>query len=90
MIVAIMIVLLVSVLNLGGCARPAQSTDPETIVKTYESLTRLGDIQTTYGPAYVGGLKTAGINRIMCAPSPISRVTDGKSTNVKYVMFDIP
>jgi branched-chain amino acid transport system substrate-binding protein len=68
----------------------AQSTDPETIVKTYENLTHLGDIQTTHGSAYVGGLKTAGINRIMCAPSPISRVTDGKSTNVKYVMFDIP
>lgn len=68
----------------------AQSLDPETIVKTYESLTQSGDLQTTIGPAYVGGLKTVGVNRVICAPYAISRVTDGVSTNVKYVMLDIP
>lgn len=68
----------------------AKSLDPETIVKTYEGLTQLGDLQTTLGPAYVGGLKTLGVNRVICAPYAISRVTDGKSTNVKYIMLDIP
>jgi hypothetical protein len=68
----------------------AQSIDPEAIVKTFEGLTQLGDLQTTLGPAYVGGLKTLGVNRVICAPYAISRVTDGKSTNVKYIMLDIP
>ena len=68
----------------------AGSIDSETIVKTYEGLTELGDLQTTLGPAYVGGLKTLGVNRVICAPYAISRVTDGQSTNVEYVMLDIP
>jgi branched-chain amino acid transport system substrate-binding protein len=68
----------------------AQSIDPETIVKTYESLTKLGDLQTTLGPAYVGGKKTFGVNRAICAPYVIARVTDGVSKNVKFVMLDIP
>jgi branched-chain amino acid transport system substrate-binding protein len=68
----------------------AQSIDPKTIVKTYEGLTKLGDLQTTLGPAYVGGLKTLGVNRVICAPYAISRVTDGVSKNVKFVMLDIP
>jgi branched-chain amino acid transport system substrate-binding protein len=68
----------------------AKSIDPETILKTYEGLTKLGDLQTTLGPGYVGGLKTLGVNRVICAPYAISRVTDGKSTNVKFIMVDLP
>jgi branched-chain amino acid transport system substrate-binding protein len=68
----------------------AKSLNPETIVKTYEGLTQLGDLQTTLGPAYVGGQKTCGVNRVICAPYAIARVTDGVSKNVKFVMLDIP
>jgi ABC-type branched-subunit amino acid transport system substrate-binding protein len=67
----------------------ARSIDPKTIVKTYEGLTHLGDLQTTLGPAYVGGLKTFGVNRVICAPYFIARVTNGVSKNVKSVMLNI-
>jgi len=68
----------------------AGSVDPATIVKTYEGLTKLGDLQTTVGPGYVGGLKTVGTNRVICSPWALSRVTNGKSSNVKFIMLDIP
>ena len=68
----------------------SKSLDPETIVKTCEGLTQPGYLQTTLGPAYILGVKTLGVNRVICAPYAISRVTDGKSTDVKYIMLDIP
>jgi hypothetical protein len=64
----------------------AKSLDPETIVKTCEGLTQPGYLQTTLGPAYILGVKTLCVNRVTCAPYAISRATNGRLTNVKYIM----
>jgi branched-chain amino acid transport system substrate-binding protein len=41
----------------------AGSVDPQTVLRTYESLTTLGDLKTIFGDAYVGGIQTVGVNR---------------------------
>lgn len=68
----------------------ARSVDPATIVKTYEGLTNPGDLQTTYGPAYTGGLQTFGVNRVLCSPYILARTAVGISYNFKTVDINIP
>jgi branched-chain amino acid transport system substrate-binding protein len=56
----------------------AKSIDPQTVLKTFETLTSPGDLKSIYGKAYVGGMKTTGVNRIAIRPIPLSRVVNGK------------
>jgi branched-chain amino acid transport system substrate-binding protein len=68
----------------------AKSVDPETIVKTYEGLTKKGDLQTLWGPGYVGGKKTLGVNRTLCYPYTIDTCMDNVSKNAETVFVAVP
>jgi branched-chain amino acid transport system substrate-binding protein len=68
----------------------AKSVDPATVQATYESLTDKGDLKTLWGDAYVGGLETAGVNRILCEPYWIDACMNGVSTNVEQIFIAIP
>jgi len=68
----------------------AKRIDPATVEKTYEGLTKKGDLQTLYGPAYVGGLKTYGVNKVLCEPFWIDSCMNGVSKNVQQFNIDIP
>ena len=68
----------------------AQSVDPEKVLKTYEGLTKKGDLQTLWGPAFVGGKKTLGVNRVLCFPFLIDSTMNGVSKNDGTVFIDVP
>ena len=68
----------------------AQSVDPEKVLKTYEGLTKKGDLQTLWGPAYVGGKKTLGVNRTLCYPFIIDSCLNGVSKNDKTYFLEVP
>jgi len=68
----------------------ARSVNPATILKTYEGLTKSGDLQTLWGPAYVGGKQTVGVNRVLNYPYMLDRVVNGKSTNFETVFVKVP
>ncbi len=68
----------------------AQSVDPKTVEKTYEGLTRKGDLQTLWGPAYVGGKKTLGVNKALCYPYTIDSNKKGVSRNEKTIFIAVP
>jgi len=68
----------------------AKSIDPATVLKTYEGLTKKGDLQTLWGPAYVGGKKTLGVNRTLCYPYTIDTCMKGVSKNEKTVFIAVP
>jgi hypothetical protein len=53
-------------------------------------LTKKGDLQTLWGPAYVGGKKTLGVNRTLCYPMMIDATVNGVSKNAKMVFLDVP
>ena len=68
----------------------AKSVDPATVLKTYEGLTKKGDLQTLWGPAYVGGKKSLGVNRTLCYPYIIDSAMKGVSKNEKTIFIDVP
>lgn len=68
----------------------AQSIEPEKVLKTYETLTRKGDLQTLWGPAYTGGKKSLGVNRTLCYPITIDVAIKGVSKNDKTVFLAVP
>jgi len=68
----------------------AKSVDPETVLKTYEGLTKKGDLQTLWGPGYVGGKKSLGVNRTLCYPYIIDSANKGVSKNEKTIFIDVP
>jgi branched-chain amino acid transport system substrate-binding protein len=74
----------------------AQSLDAATVVKTYEGLTKKGDLKTLWGNAsdgngaYVGGLKSTGVNRVLCEPYWIDACMNGVSKNVKNIFVAVP
>jgi len=66
------------------------SLDPQTIQTTYEGMTADGSLQTVYGSAKVGGLKTLGVNRAIVEPVAISAVKDGKAVAATWVTYELP
>jgi branched-chain amino acid transport system substrate-binding protein len=68
----------------------AKSVDPETVLKTYEGLTKKGDLQTLWGPAYVGGKKTLGVNRTLCYPYTLDTCIKGVPKNANTVFISVP
>jgi branched-chain amino acid transport system substrate-binding protein len=68
----------------------SKSVDPQTVLKTYEGLTKKGDLQTLWGPAYVGGKKTLGVNQTLCYPYTIDSCMKGVSKNEKTIFIDVP
>jgi branched-chain amino acid transport system substrate-binding protein len=68
----------------------AQSFDAATVVKAYEKLTKPGSLQTLWGPAYVGGLKSTGVNRVLNEPYWIDACMHGVSKNVQHIFVKVP
>ena len=68
----------------------AKSLDAATVVKAYEGLTKKGDLKTLWGDAYVGGLKSAGVNRVLCEPYWIDTCMKGVSKNEKNIFVAVP
>lgn len=65
----------------------SQSLDPEDLVRTFENMTEPGDLQSVFGPAHMGGLKTFGVNRVLVRPAPLSIIKDGK---IQLVGLNLP
>jgi ABC-type branched-subunit amino acid transport system substrate-binding protein len=69
----------------------AGSIDPQAVQNTYEKLTKAGDLTTLWGGgAYVGGLKSTGVNRVLCEPYQIDACMNGVSKNVKQIFIAVP
>jgi branched-chain amino acid transport system substrate-binding protein len=68
----------------------AKSVDPEKVRDTFETMTKSGSLESIYGSAYVGGVKTTGVNRVLIKPVPLSRVVNGESEHLDYITTDIP
>lgn len=68
----------------------AKSADPQKVLETYEKLTKKGDLETLWGPGYVGGKKTLGVNRTLCYPYTIDTCMKGVSKNEKTIFIDVP
>jgi branched-chain amino acid transport system substrate-binding protein len=68
----------------------AKSLDAATVVKTYEGLTKRGDLKTLWGDAYVGGLKSTGVNRVLCEPYWIDTCMKGVSKNERNIFVAVP
>jgi branched-chain amino acid transport system substrate-binding protein len=68
----------------------AQSVDPKVVEKTYEGLTKKGDLQTLWGPAYTCGKKTLGVNKTLCYPYTLDSNKKGVSKNEKTIFIDVP
>jgi branched-chain amino acid transport system substrate-binding protein len=68
----------------------AQSVDPQKVLETYEKLTKKGDLQTLFGPAYVGGKKTLGVNRTLCYPYIIGTSMGGVCKNAETIFIKVP
>ena len=56
----------------------ANSLDPAKIIEAVETMTNLGDVQTSFGPGYMSGLKELGANRRLVRPIPLVRIMNGE------------
>jgi branched-chain amino acid transport system substrate-binding protein len=65
----------------------AQSLDPTQVVKTWENMK---SIETPWGAGTMGGAKTYGINHMVLAPAPISRLQNGKVDSTHWYKPDVP
>jgi len=72
---------------LAKAIEAAQSLDP-TVVK--ESWGKMKSIDSLYGPAPMGGLKTYGIKHTACHPVAIQSLMDGKVKHVKWIEVLVP
>jgi branched-chain amino acid transport system substrate-binding protein len=68
----------------------AGSLDAEGVAKTFETLTKPGDLQTVFGPAHMGGLKTFGVNKALVRPIPLSLIKNGKIELLKLTLPKLP
>jgi branched-chain amino acid transport system substrate-binding protein len=59
----------------------AQSLDPIKVAQTWENMQT---VETSRGPAKMGGGKTFGINHMVFRPCPISRMRNGQVEFVKW------
>jgi branched-chain amino acid transport system substrate-binding protein len=58
--------------------KKANSVDVEKVIAAFESMTEPGSIQTCWGPAYMSGEKTFGVNRVLNRPVPQTRLMNGQ------------
>jgi hypothetical protein len=78
------------IMLLAQTLEKAQSTDPQTVQDTFETLTAPGSLQSIFGAAYVGGLETTGVNRVLVRPSSLSHVVNGNGEFIGMFPRDIP
>lgn len=68
----------------------ANSLKPEAVIKTVEGMTQRGSLNTTFGPACMGGLKTRGTNRFLIRPVPVTVVQNGKIRMPEWTTPQLP
>jgi len=64
----------------------AQTVDPPKVMSTLESMTEMGDLMTTFGPAKMGGKERLGVNRVLKRRIPLTYVMNGKIKLIGYQM----
>jgi ABC-type branched-subunit amino acid transport system substrate-binding protein len=67
----------------------AESIDPQTVLDVFETLTTPGSLQSVFGPAYVGGLQTVGVNRVLIRPVPMCRMVNGQGEYLESYVSDV-
>jgi branched-chain amino acid transport system substrate-binding protein len=55
----------------------AGSLDAQKVLSTFEGMKEPGSVQTVFGPGYIGGQKTYGVNRYLVRPIPVTVVERG-------------
>ena len=68
----------------------ARSLDPKVVVSTLETMTKPGSLQTVFGAAHIGGLKTFGVNRVLVRPAPLSVIKNGKIELLSLTLPELP
>jgi branched-chain amino acid transport system substrate-binding protein len=76
-----------SVWALTQAIEKAQSLDTTEVVKVWENMK---SIQTPWGTGTMGGARTYGINHMVLASAPISRLQNGKVDSTHWYKPDIP
>ena len=67
--------------------KKANSVDVEKVIAAFESMTKPGSIETCWGPAYMSGAKTFGVNRVLNRPVPQTRLMNGK---IEFIGLKMP
>jgi len=65
----------------------AQSFDPEEVAKVFQTM---GTVDTSVGPAPIGGLKSYGINAVLAENVPLSRLQNGEIEFIGWFPLNIP
>ena len=64
----------------------AQSLDAKKVMAALESMTNIGDLQTLFGPAKMGGMERFGCNRVLTRPVPLTHLKKGKLVHADYIL----
>ena len=72
---------------LAQAIEKAQSLDPAEVAKTWAQMT---SIETPSGTGTMGGAKTFGINHMVLAPAPVSRLLNGKVDSTTWYKSMLP
>jgi branched-chain amino acid transport system substrate-binding protein len=67
--------------------KKANSVKVEKVIAAFESMTAPGSFDTCWGPAYMSGKKTFGVNRVLNRPVPQTRLMNGK---IEFVGLKMP
>ena len=67
--------------------KKAQSVLPEKILAAFDSMTKEGSFNTSFGPAHMGGAERFGVDRVLIRPLPLLSVEKG---NIKFEGFKMP
>jgi len=68
----------------------AGSIDPQKVMSTFEGMKKPGSLKTTFGPGYIGGEKTYGVNRALVRPVPVTAVQKGVIKMVSWTTPEVP
>lgn len=79
-----------STLALKQAIEKAKSTESDKVMKAFEGMNKPGDIDTSFGPAYMGGEKTIGANRELVKTIAISVIQGEDIRNMKWDIPELP
>jgi branched-chain amino acid transport system substrate-binding protein len=68
----------------------ANSLDSNAIMNALESMNKPGNLNTVFGPGYMGGKQTIGANRELLRTVAISVIQGNDIKNVKWAMPELP
>jgi branched-chain amino acid transport system substrate-binding protein len=69
--------------------KKAKSVDSEKVLATLDTMTAPGSLETVFGKAHMGGLKTYGVNRVLVRPIPVSYLMDGKVVETVFTPIEV-